>query len=167
MNRRHFLAQLPAAAALRAADVGGRELEHSPDGYAYLAGHGTYDSDGSVNWSSGDAVSLARVRPAPETINDPTAWEFFAGHSNTGEPRWSHNFAEIAPVLTWPGGAGCVNITYHPHMKRYFGFLCVGWADGDSGPYDMWVVLLRLHAQHVSPAELPQAHAVLLCEPAP
>ena len=118
----------------------GKELEHSPDGYAYLAGHGTYDPDGIVNWSSGDAVSLARVRPSPETVNDPKAWEFFAGHSAAGEPRWSHNFAEIAPLFTWPGGAGCVNITYHPHLKRFFGFLCMGWADGDSGPYDTWVV---------------------------
>ncbi len=118
----------------------GRELEHSPDGYAYLAGHGTYDQDGIVNWSSGDAVSLARVRPSPETINDPKAWEFFAGHDGAGKPLWSHDFARIAPIFSWPGGAGCVNITYHPHLKRFFGFLCVGWADGDSGPYDTWVV---------------------------
>ncbi len=118
----------------------GKEMEQSPDGYAYLPGHGTYDPDGVVNWSSGDAVSLARVRPSPEAMNDPKAWEFFAGRSEAGEARWSHDFAHIAPLFTWPGGAGCVNITWHPHLRHFFGFLCIGWADGDSGPYDTWVV---------------------------
>ena len=42
----------------------GRDLEHSPDGYAYMVGHGTYDPDGIANWCSGDAVSMARVRPS-------------------------------------------------------------------------------------------------------
>jgi hypothetical protein len=33
-----------------------------------------------------------------------------------------------------------VNITYQPALKKYFGFLCGGWADGDSGCYNLWVV---------------------------
>ena len=118
----------------------GRDLEHSPDGYAYLAGHGTYDPDGITNWCSGDAVSLARVRPSPETMNDPGAWEFFAGHDPSGKPVWSKDFSRIQPLISWPGGAGCVNITYHPTLKKYFAILCGGWADGDSGCYNLWVV---------------------------
>ncbi len=118
----------------------GRELEHSPEGYAYLAGHGAYDSEGVSNWSSGDAASIARVRPSPDTINDPNAYEYFAGHDASGMPIWSKDFSRIAPIITWPGGAGCVNITYHPYLKKFLGFLCVGWFDGDSGSYDTWIV---------------------------
>jgi cystathionine beta-lyase/cystathionine gamma-synthase len=40
----------------------------------------------------------------------------------------------------WPGHARCVNMDYHPYLKEYFGFLCSGWADGDAGSYDAWVV---------------------------
>lgn len=118
----------------------GRDMEHSPDGYAYLVGHGTYDADGVVNWCSGDAISMARVRPSPETINDPAAWEFFAGRDGGGNAIWTRDFARIAPLIEWPGGAGCVNITYHPGLHRYFGLICGGWADGDAGPYNIWVV---------------------------
>ncbi|HEY3704769.1 MAG TPA: hypothetical protein VGL22_06875 [Terracidiphilus sp.] len=113
----------------------GRDLEHSPDGYAYLAGHGTYSPDGIANWSSGDAISLGRVRPSPETMNDPAAWEFYAG----GE-RWTRDFSRIRPIIEWPGGAGCVNITWLPVAKRYFAFACGGWADGDAGQYNLWVL---------------------------
>ncbi len=118
----------------------GRDLEHSPDGYAYLVGHGTYNPDGIANWCGGDAVSMARVRPSPQTINVPDAWEFFAGHDERGRPTWTKDFSRIAPLISWPGGAGCVNITYQPALKKYFGFLCGGWADGDSGCYNLWVV---------------------------
>lgn len=118
----------------------GRELEHSPDGYAYLVGHGTYDRDGIANWCSGDAISMARVRPSPETMNDSAAWEFFAGHDASHQPVWSKDFSRMAPLISWPGGSGCVNITYQPALKKYFGFLCGGWADGDSGCYNIWVV---------------------------
>lgn len=118
----------------------GRELEHSAEGYAYLVGHGTYMADGLCNWSSGDAISLARVCPSQAAMNDLDAYEFFAGHDGSGRPVWSKDFSRITPVLEWPGGAGCVNITYHPHLRKYFGFMCVGWADGDSGSYDTWIV---------------------------
>ena len=118
----------------------GRNLEHSPDGYAYLAGHGTYESDGISNWCSGDAISLARVRPSQLSMNDRNAWEFFAGTDTDGLPIWTRDFQRIQPILRWPGGAGCVNVTYHPLLKRYFGFICGGWYDGDSGTYNTWVV---------------------------
>jgi len=118
----------------------GRELEHSPDGYAYLVGHGTRDPAGICNWSSGDAVFLARVRPSPETINRRDAWEYYCGHDTEHRPRWSNDFAQIAPIIEWPGHAGCANIVYHPGLKKYLGFLCSGWADGDGGTYDTWVV---------------------------
>lgn len=117
----------------------GRNLERSPDGFAYLVGHGTYEPDGVANWCSGDAISLARVRPSIGSMNDPSAWEFFAGHDGNA-PKWTPDFGQIQPIIRWPGGAGCVNITYHPHLKRYFGFICGGWYDGDAGPYNLWVV---------------------------
>jgi hypothetical protein len=118
----------------------GQNMEHSPDGYAYLVGHGTYDADGIANWCSGDAISLARVRPSIKTMNDRSAWEFFVGHDESHRPIWSNDFSRIAPIIRWAGGAGCVNITYQPALRKYFGFICGGWKDGDSGTYNIWVV---------------------------
>jgi hypothetical protein len=83
---------------------------------------------------------MARIRPSLTTINDPSAYEFFAGLDSAKRPIWSKEFARVAPLIEWPGHAGCVNITYHPYLKKYFGFLCSGWADGDAGSYDTWVV---------------------------
>lgn len=118
----------------------GRELEHSPDGYAYLVGHGTRDLEGVCNWSCGDAVFLARVRPSAENINRRDAWEFFAGKVAAGHASWSKEFSKIVPIIEWPGHAGCVNITYHPGFRKYLGIMCSGWQDGDAGTYDTWIV---------------------------
>ena len=62
----------------------GRNLEHSPDGRAYLVGHGATAPDpnprvANLSWITGDEIYLARVRPSPETINDLKSYEFFAG----------------------------------------------------------------------------------------
>ncbi len=118
----------------------GRDMEHSPDGHAYLVGHGTDDLAGIANWCSGDAAFLARVRPSPATINDPHAYSFFAGTDAGGAPRWSADFRDIRPILRWPGHCGIVNMTYHPGLRRYFAFLCVGPARGCYGETDTWIV---------------------------
>src|SRR6266566_1079156 len=39
----------------------GRDLEHSPDGKAYLVAHGASGAEGWANWIAGDAIYLLRV----------------------------------------------------------------------------------------------------------
>jgi hypothetical protein len=102
----------------------GKNMEHSPDGYAYLTAHGSSNPKAWNNWIQGDQVFLIRVKPSIETINDRNAYEFFAGHDPNGKPAWTKQFAEIKPLLDWPGNLGCVTATYNPGLKKYL--MCVG-----------------------------------------
>ena len=53
----------------------GRNMEHSPDGKAYLVGMGAEENDpkpryANLSWITADQVYLARVTPSIENIND-------------------------------------------------------------------------------------------------
>jgi hypothetical protein len=52
----------------------GKNLMHSPDGKAYMVGHGATRPDADLAWIAGDQVYLLRVTPSPETINDPSQY---------------------------------------------------------------------------------------------
>ena len=117
----------------------GKNMEYSPDGYAYIVGHGTSEFDGVSNWCAGDEMFLARVKPTPETINCKSAYEYFAGLRAGNRPIWSRNFSEIQPVIRWACRCGLPAITYFPALKKYVAIFCVGWPDGLGGQYDMWV----------------------------
>jgi hypothetical protein len=102
----------------------GRNMEHSPDRKAYLVGHGARDGDpnwrpANASWVTGDEVYIARVTPTPETINDLSAWEFFAGHDTQGRAVWSRDFRRVRPIMEWNNNAGNVSITYNPVLKKY------------------------------------------------
>ena len=105
----------------------GRAMEHSPDGKAYLVGHGASDGQDRRfaynSWITGDQVHLARVTPAIETINDAAHYEFFAGHRPDGKPVWSDQVAEIKPLAEWRDHMGCVTMTYNAPLRKYL--MCV------------------------------------------
>ena len=110
----------------------GRNMEHSPDGYAYLVGHGAEYPDeksrfANLSWISGDQVYLVRVKPAIETINDPSAYEFFCGHDEAGTPIWSADFDSIQPLIDWNNNCGCVTVTYNAELKKYLMCVTDGW----------------------------------------
>ncbi len=117
----------------------GQNMQHSPDGKAYLTGHGATRPEATCSWVSGDQVYLARVTPTVENVNDPSKYEFFAGHDARGEPIWSGKFAEIKPLVEWNDRAGCVTMTYNPMLKKYFMCVTDGGASG-MGAYDTWIV---------------------------
>ncbi len=97
----------------------GKNMEHSPDGKAYFVGHGSVREDADNTWIRGDQIYMARVTPSIETINDVSAWEFFAGHDGNSTAIWSNDFADIKPILEWEGHLGCVTITYNAPLKKY------------------------------------------------
>jgi hypothetical protein len=105
----------------------GQNMRHSPDGMAYLAGHGAVASDptpkpANLSWITGDQVYLARVKPSVKTINDRASYEFFAGRPGA-KAQWSRDLAKARPVFEWNNNAGCVTITYNAPLKRYL--MCV------------------------------------------
>jgi hypothetical protein len=106
----------------------GKNMMHSPDGKAYLAGHGAAADDPSprpanLSWITGDQIYLARVKPSIETINDPNSYEFYAGSKNSGERKWAKGIASARPLLEWNNRMGVVTITYNAPLKRYL--MCV------------------------------------------
>lgn len=110
----------------------GQNMEHSPDGKAYLVGHGAIDPDpnprpANLSWITGDQIYLIRVAPNAENINDPAKYEFFSGNDNNGAAVWTHNFSEIKPIIDWNNRCGCVTMTYNPGLKKYMMCITDGW----------------------------------------
>jgi hypothetical protein len=105
----------------------GKNLEHSPDGKAYLVAHGAsrganrrfaFDS-----WITGDEIYLLRVTPGIANMNDASHYEFFAGNDAQAEPVWTRDFSRIQPIAAWPDNMGCVTMTYDAPLKKFL--LCV------------------------------------------
>jgi hypothetical protein len=101
----------------------GRNMEHAPDGHAYLLAHGSTGPEAWNNWIQADQIYLLRVKPSLKTINDATAYEFFSGYDAGGQAVWTRRFEDIKPLLEWKGNLGCVTATYNPGLKRYF--MCI------------------------------------------
>ena len=105
----------------------GRNMEHSPDGKAYLVAHGA--SDGVRrrfaynSWITGDQVYLLRVTPSIVNMNNVSKYEFFAGRKASGAAVWSKDFARIKPVAAWRDNMGCVTVTYDAPLKKFL--MCV------------------------------------------
>lgn len=104
----------------------GRNMQHSPDGKAYLLAHGSTDASSCNNWIQADHIYLLRVKPSLQTINDRNAYEFFAGEDSAGKPIWSHRFADLKPLLDWPGHLGSASATWIPGLRRYLMFVTHG-----------------------------------------
>jgi hypothetical protein len=142
----------------------GKNMEHSPGGKAYLVGHGALENNPAPriagnSWIAGDAAYLARVTPSPQTINDPAAWEFFAGRAADGKPVWSRNFADIKPLAAWRHRMGCTTITYNAPLRKYLMCVTDGWpgvedmnsylleADELTGPYRLITFMAKFGRQ--------------------
>ena len=104
----------------------GKNMEHSPDGKAYLVAHGADLRTTAINWRfwnnswvTGDQIYLLRVTPGIQTINDPSAYEFYGGKDSNGNAIWTNNFGDIKPLLEWNNNMGCVTITYNAPLNKY------------------------------------------------
>jgi hypothetical protein len=142
----------------------GKNMEHSPDGKAYIVGHGALDDDPAPriagnSWIAGDAGYLARVTPSPETINDVRSYEFYAGPGPDGRPVWSKDFAAIRPLVSWNNRMGCTTITYDAPLRKYLMCVTDGWpgvedmnsylleADEITGPYRLITFMAQFGRQ--------------------
>lgn len=104
----------------------GKNMEHSPDGKAYLVAHGAVEPITGNTWIQGDKIYMVRVTPSVENINNPQAYEYFAGKDKDGADIWrqnTDNLSEIKPIAEWDRHLGCVNMTFNKPLNRYF--MCV------------------------------------------
>jgi len=76
-----------------------------------------------LSWITADQVYLIRVTPSLKTMNDPSAYEFYAGKDTSGNAIWTNDFKEIQPLLEWQDNMGCVTVTYNAPLKKYF--MCI------------------------------------------
>lgn len=142
----------------------GKNMEHSPDGKAYLVGMGAEANDpkpryANLSWITGDQVYLARVTPSIENINDISQYEFFAGNGADGRPAWTKDFKAIRPLLDWNNNMGCATATYNAPLKKYLMCVTDGWptagkmnsyileADAVTGPWRMVVYMKEFGQQ--------------------
>lgn len=110
----------------------GKNMVYSPDGKAYLVGHGATIDDpnprpANNSWISGDQVYLTRVTPSVENINDISKYEFFCGYNQENIAIWSTDINQIKPIFEWNNHCGCVTITYNPILKKYIMSITDGW----------------------------------------
>jgi hypothetical protein len=127
----------------------GKDMQHSPDGKAYLVAHGAAVPDpkprpANASWITGDCVYLLRVTPAMNNMNDASKYEFYAGRDDRGEPIWTHDFARITPLVDWNNHCGCVTMTYNPGLKKYIMCVTDGWPTIKT--FDTWF----LESDHIT-----------------
>ena len=121
----------------------GKNMMYSPDGKAYLVGHGSLEPDqkerkANLSWITGDQIYLCRVKPSPATINDATQYEYFAGSGLLGKPRWSHALSEAKPIAEWNNHKRCVTMTYNAPLKKYL--MCITDGCNTTGMYDTYIL---------------------------
>lgn len=114
----------------------GQNMQHSPDGKAYLVAHGASDGDnrrfGYNSWITADEIYLLRVAPSIENMNDPSKYEFFDGSG------WTGDFSRIKPIAAWRDNMGCVTMTYNAPLKKYL--MCVTDGGTTGGYYNTYVL---------------------------
>ncbi len=122
----------------------GKNMQYSPDGKAYLLAHGAEINDRPYrffndSWITGDQIYLIRVTPSIENMNNPAAYEFYAGKDAKGKTKWTNDFKMIKPLLEWDNNMGCVTATYNPALKKYI--MCI--TDGGNTVSKMNTYLLE------------------------
>jgi hypothetical protein len=117
----------------------GKNMRHSPDGKAYLTGHGATRKDAACSWISGDQIYLARVTPTIANVNDVTKYEFFAGRDANNKAIWTQEFTRTEPLLEWNDRMGCVTAVYNASLKKYLMCITDGGASG-MGTYDTMIL---------------------------
>ena len=114
----------------------GKNMEHSPDGKAYIVGHGASDGVnrrfGYNSWITGDEIYIARVTPSIENVNDMSKWEFFDGSG------WTNDFSKTKPIAAWRDHMGCVTMTYNAPLKKYL--MCVTDGGNTTGFYSTYIL---------------------------
>lgn len=110
----------------------GKNMEHSPDGKAYLVAHGADINDleprfANHSWITGDLIYMLRIEPTIENINDASKYEFFAGYDKNEDAVWTSDFSKIKPIVDWNNNLGCVTITYIETLNKYIMCVTNGW----------------------------------------
>ena len=89
----------------------GKDNAGARDNYVY-----SYFPRGS-SWGLHEKADLVRV--PKDQIMDQSAYEWFAGLDNSGNPTWTNILSARQPVFQDPNGLRTVSVTYNPGLGRY------------------------------------------------
>ncbi len=128
----------------------GQNQQASPDGKVYFVSNGAVDPDASpspanLGQHKGDLIYLCRVTPSLSTINDASAYEFFAGNDVSGQSTWSSSLSQAAPIVDWNNHCGSTTISWNPGLRKYLLFCTVAhYSLAPDGPhpqdYDTYIL---------------------------
>lgn len=77
-----------------------------------------YTADTPSAYNETDTVALMRV--LRNQVTDQSAYEFFAGLDNQGNPNWVADITQRAPIFQFPGGVNRLSVSYNAPLDRYF-----------------------------------------------
>jgi len=120
----------------------GQELEHSPDGKAYIVAHGATSPSSTEMWMLGDQVYMARVTPTVAAMNDKSQWEFYAGGHGASAKWVAGDVSQAAPLIEFTNHTGSTTMTYLPALKKYVVTICTAhnYPVMDGGHFDTWML---------------------------
>jgi hypothetical protein len=121
----------------------GKNMEHSPDGKAYIVSQGATAADPSprdanLSWITGDQIYLARVKPSIANMNRRSAYEYFAGNDKRRRAQWTSDFSRIEPLIDWNNHTGNVSVTYDAPLKIYL--MAVTDGGNTIGKYNTYIL---------------------------
>jgi hypothetical protein len=96
----------------------GKDNQSAVDGYVYTVAIKPTETDDVLYLHKPGEIILIRV--PRESIEDRSAYEFFAGLNSNNGPTWSQNAADKQPIITDASGAGTFpQLVYVPELKRF------------------------------------------------
>ncbi len=90
----------------------GPNYEGARDEYVYIVSQA---NDSAYGYSP----DIVMARTPKNRVADRNAYEFFMGLDANGEPTWSADIEERAPIFTDPQGTQRIAITYNAALDRY------------------------------------------------
>ncbi len=101
----------------------GKNYAGARDDYVYV-----YTPDEPNAYTPTDSQILMRV--SKTSIKDKNAYEYFNGFEKNGNPKWSANIDDRAPVFTHTGKVARTGIVYNAGLDRYLWWQMIP-GDGD------------------------------------
>jgi len=87
-------------------------VPESIQGYVYF-----YSPDTPDAYNETDTVIMGRV--PVDQITEKSAYQFYAGMDNAGQPVWSENEDERKSVFAFEEGCNRMDVTYNAPLDRY------------------------------------------------
>jgi len=93
----------------------GKDYAGARDDYVYA--YFTSADNGQSYWDNGDCLLLGRVPKGKILQRD--VWEFYKGLAREGQPLWTKDEGEAAPVFRYPRMTSEDHVSYNSGIRRY------------------------------------------------